>query len=592
MVCSMITTRYRWRMPGGTPADPAFIASASALGIGAPMAAILADRGIADAAALEAFLGPPEAGLSDPRLLPDAELVVARIRRAIADREGVLVFGDFDADGLTGLAVMVRALRSLGIDAAPYVPSRLAEGHGLSLASIERARSDGRTLMITVDCGSSSPDEVNAARAVGIDVIVTDHHHVPERVPSSVAFVNPHRADSVYPDPRLAGSGVAFTVARLLADEFGGPLDPLSLADLATIGTVGDVAPILGENRAIARIGLGLIRETPRPALAALLARAGIRPASSDLETVAFQIAPRLNAAGRVGEAEEAAALLLTDDPEAAASIAELLEGANDLRRDLLRSTLAEARTALEADPDLAGRPAILVNGPWTPGIVGLVAARLAEEHGRAAVVGARIDGIVRASCRSAGRLDLAATLDACGGDLFIRHGGHAGAAGFDLSADRWEDFTERFSAIAARSVPPDPRPELAVDLAIPAPALDFGLVRDLRVLEPTGPGNPPPVVAVLDMTVTRVRAANGGHAQITLRRGRDVVDAIAFGREDLAIALHEGDRLDVAARLSVRTYGGYESMQLEVRDVAPSGTAAVAAAGPAPVAAVAEVPA
>lgn len=585
----MTTTRYRWRLSAGTTPDPSFVAEAHARGVSAPVAQILSDRGIRDAAALDAFLAPPEEALSDPRLLPDAEKVVGRIRRAIAAREGILVFGDFDADGLTGLAVLVRALRSLGLDAAPYVPSRLAEGHGLSLASIERARADGRTLIITVDCGSSSPDEVEAARAVGIDVIVTDHHHVPERVPSAVAFVNPHRADSAYPDARLAGAGVAFTVARLLAAELGDGFDPLSLADLATIGTVGDVAPILGENRAIARLGLALIREAPRPAIAALLARAGVRPAAADLETVAFQIAPRLNAAGRVGEAEVAAALLLTDDPGAAAAIADLLEGANDLRRDLLRSTLAEARAALDADAAIAARPAILVNGPWAPGIVGLVAARLAEEHGRAAVVGARVDGIVRASCRSAGHLDLASALVACGPDLFIRHGGHAGAAGFDLAAERWDLFSERFSAIAAGSASPDPRPELAVDLAIPTDSLDFGLIRSLRFLEPTGPGNPPPVVAVLDMTVTRVRAANGGHAQITLRRGRDVVDAIAFGRDDLASSLHEGDRLDVAARLTIRTYGGYESMQLEVRDVAPAGTvAALASAGARP--AIAEV--
>lgn len=569
----MITSRYRWRVSPAGGAGAAFLETARARGIGEQAATILAARGVGDAAALDVFLGPAEDGLNDPRLLPDADRVVARVRRAIRDREGVLVFGDFDADGLTGLAVLVRAFRSLGLDAAPYVPSRLAEGHGLSVASIERARAEGRSLIVTVDCGSSSPDEVDVARASGIDVIVTDHHHVPERIPTAVAFVNPHRADSTYPDPRLAGSGVAFTVARLLHAEFGGDWDPLDLADLAMIGTVGDVAPILGENRAIARIGLRSLREAPRPALAAILARAGVRPEATDLETAAFQIAPRLNAAGRVGEAEEAAALLLTDDPAEAETIAGLLEAANDLRRDMLRTTLADARVSLAADPALADAPAILLQGPWAPGIVGLVAARLAEEHGRAAVIGARLDGIVRASCRAAGRLDLAAALDACGGDLFLRHGGHAGAAGFDLPAEEWGTFVDRFTAIAAAAAPVDPRPELAVDLAISTDALDYALVSDLRVLEPTGPGNPPPVVAVLDMTVTRVRAANGGHAQLTLRRRRDVVDAIAFGRDDLATQLREGDRVDVAARVGIRTFGGYDSLQLEVRDVAPAGT-------------------
>ncbi len=569
----MITSRYRWRLPAGDPPNAAFIDAARSRGIGGSAATVLAGRGVRDAAGLDAFLGPATDGLNDPHLLPDADRVVARVRRAVHEAEGVLVFGDFDADGLTGLAVLVRALRSLGLDAAPYVPSRLAEGHGLSVTAIERARSERRTLLITVDCGSSSPDEVEVARAAGIDVIVTDHHHVPDRVPGAVAFVNPHRIDSAYPDARLAGSGVAFTVARLLSEELGGSADPLDLADLATIGTVADVAPILGENRAIARLGLAAIRERPRPALAAILSRAGVRPESADLDTVAFQIAPRLNAAGRVGEAEQAAALLLADDPDEAAAIADLLEAANELRREVLRTTLADARAALAADPALAAAPAIALHGPWLPGIVGLVAARLAEENGRAAVVGARMDGVVRASCRSAGRLDLASSLVACGPGLFLRHGGHAGAAGFDLVADRWDEFVERFTAIAAASAPRDPRPELAVDLAIPTDALDYALVRELQVLEPTVPGNPSPVVAVLDMTVTRVRAANGGHTQLTLRRQRDVVDAIAFGRDDLATQLHVGDRVDVAARVGVRTYGGYDSLQLEVRDVAPAGT-------------------
>ncbi len=573
MVDRMITSRYRWRMAPGGGLAATFLASARERGIGGPAAAILASRGVDGPAALDAFLGPAEDGLHDPRLLPDAERVVARVRSAIDEREGVLVFGDFDADGLTGLAVLVRALRSLGLDAAPYVPSRVAEGHGLSVAAIERARADGRTLIVTVDCGSSSPDEIELARSAGIDVIVTDHHHVPDRIPLPVAFVNPHRIDGTYPDRRLAGAGVAFTVARLLHGELGGAWEPLDLADLATVGTVGDVAPVLGENRAIARLGLRLLRESPRPALAAILTRAGVRPELADLETVAFQIAPRLNAAGRVGEAEEAAALLLTDDPGEAEAIAGLLEAANDLRRDVLRTTLVEARETLAADPDAAAAPAVCIQGPWIPGIVGLVAARLAEERARPAVVGARLDGVVRASCRSGGRLDLAGALDACGPDMFLRHGGHAGAAGFDLDADRWPTFVERFSAIAAAAAPADPRPELVVDLAIPTDALDYALVQDLRVLEPTGPGNPPPVVAVLDMTVTRVRAANGGHAQLTLRRRRDVVDAIAFGRDDLAETLHEGDRIDVAARVGVRTYGGYDSLQLEVRDVAPVGT-------------------
>ena len=244
---------------------------------------------------------------------------------AARDRgERVMVFGDFDADGLDGLAILVIALRRYGVDVEPYVPSRLEEGHGLSVAAIETAVARGVSVIVTVDCGTSSGPEIALAGGRGIDVIVTDHHRVPADLPPAHAVVNPHRADSVYPDPRLAGSGVAFKVAQLLLGEV-----PVDLADLATLGTVADVAPIVGENRAIARLGLERLRHDPRPGIAALLERARVAPASVDLDTIAFALAPRLNAAGRVGEALEAARLLLAETPEEAAIHADSLETAN-----------------------------------------------------------------------------------------------------------------------------------------------------------------------------------------------------------------------------------------------------------------------
>ena len=514
-----------------------------------------------------------------------------------------MVFGDFDADGLTGLAQLVLAFRRLGLDVVPYVPSRLDEGHGLSMAAVAAATEAGATLIVTVDTGSTSVAEVAAAAERGIDVLITDHHHLPDVLPAAVALVNPHRSDSVYPDPGLSGSGVAFTVARLLLGELlAAEADALDLADLATIGTVSDVVPILGENRAIARLGLERMRTAPRPGIAALLARAGVAPAAVDLETVGFVLAPRLNAAGRVGEALDAARLLLAETPDEAAALAGILETANLTRRDLMRTAIIEARTAFGLpDPAQApgqqalldpaaplapgivvgggpDSPALIVHGPWPVGIVGLVAGRLADETGRPAVIGTRIGEVVRASCRGDGRLDLAAALDACG-DLFIRHGGHAAAAGFELPLDRWDAFVARFLALAEVARPEDARRPLAVDLALPAAYVDYGLYRDLARLAPCGTGNPEPLVAVLGLTVQRVRAANGGHTQLVLRRELDVLDGIAFGRADLAFGLAEGDRVDVVARLASRTFGGLETLQLEVRDVAPSGSHPRAAA-------------
>jgi single-stranded-DNA-specific exonuclease len=335
------------------------------------------------------------------------------------------------------------------------------------------------------------------------------------------------------------------------------------------MGTGADVAPVRGENRAIARIGLERLRARPRAGIAALLERAGVAAATADLETVAYVLAPRINAAGRVGEPADAAQLLQTDDPDEARTLAERVDDANVARRALTRDVVADAEAAIGEIP--ADAAAILVRGEWPVGIVGLVASRLTERTGRPAVVGATVGDAIRGSCRSVPGFDLADALAACG-DLFTRYGGHAGAAGFELPADRWPAFVERFRALAATAVPADPRPELRLDLALPALEVDYRLLRELQALAPTGPGNPDPLVAVFGLTVTRVRAASGGHTQLTLKRRIDVLDAIAFDRADLVETIHEGDRLDVVARVMSRTFGGYESLQLEIRDVAPEG--------------------
>ncbi len=565
----VLEPRFRWSFPEPGPVTPDLLQAVLGRGIAERMAGLLARRGVTDAADLDAWFAEPLAGLHDPNLLPDAAILLARLRAARDRAERVMVFGDFDADGLDGLAILVLALRRFGLTVQPYVPSRLDEGHGLSLAAVEAAVAGDISVIVTVDTGSSSVVEVALAAERGVDVLITDHHRVPVVAPQAVALVNPHRPDSRYPDRRLAGSGVAFKVAQLvLADEPGGPAFALSLADLATIGTVADVAPIVGENRAIARLGLERLRREPRPGIGALLERARVAPEAVDLDTIAFAIAPRLNAAGRVGEALEAARLLLAPDATEAAVHADALETANKARRELMGTAIEEARRLVEADPD---RPAAIVRGPWPVGIVGLVASRLAEDRARPAVVGAELGDTIRASCRSDGSVDLGAALEACA-DLFTRHGGHAGAAGFELPVERWPAFIERFEAIAAGAVPPDPRSVLRIDLAIPALGVDYALFREFSALAPYGPGNPEPLVAVLGLTVTRVRVAGDDHTSLTLRRDRDVLDGIAFGRADLAAMIGVGDRVDVVGKVTSRRFGGFESLQLEIRDVAVCG--------------------
>ena len=580
----MVEARLRWIFPEPVLIDPEILGAADRLGISPRVAELLFRRGVTAAAELDGFFAEPHSALHDARLLPDADIVLERVSRARRDGERALLFGDFDADGLTGLAILTIALHRLGIPVEPYVPDRLEEGHGLSLSAIARARELGATLIVTIDCGTTSHAEIAAAAALGIDVIVTDHHRVPPQLPPAVAIVNPHRPDAHYPDRRLSGSAVAFKVAQLLlADEPDGPQAALELADLATIGGVADLAPVIGENRAIARIGLELMRTTPRPGIAALLRRASIQPERVDLETIAFRLAPRLNAAGRMGEALDAAKLLLATDAVEADGLADTLETANQTRRDVTRVAVDEARQAaglvgVEQQPELVDA-AIVVKGDWPVGIIGLIASRLAEDLARPAVVGANLGDVVRGSCRSDGLLDLGAALEACG-DLFTRYGGHAGAAGFELPATNWAEFRTRFLAMAAATVTSeDSRPLARIDLAIPAIAVDYPLLRDLANIGPCGPGNPEPLIAILGMTVTRVRLASGGHTQLTLKKTRDVIDAIAFDRPDLAETVAEGDRIDVVGRLASRAFGGFESLQVEVRDVAISGAHPEAAA-------------
>ena len=562
-----LNPHYHWVVPVAHPISEATIDDAKRRGLSARALRVLSRRGPVDPAELASRFDEPEAGLHDPGLLPDAEAVRTHVEAARRAGQSVLVLGDFDADGLTGLAILTEALRRLGLTVEPYVPDRTGEGHGLSMAAVERARAVGHGLIITADTGSASVAEVAAAREAGIDVIVTDHHVLGDELPDTVALVNAQRADSVYPDRRLSGAGVAFKVAQLLLD--GSDEErrvALELADLAAVGSIADVVPIAGENRAIVRLGLARLEREPRPGLAALMRRARVDRDAISTEDISFGLAPRINAMGRVGDPSVAAQLLLAADTDTAETLAGQLESANQRRRELTTSAMAEAREALAAAP---ASPFIVIAGDWPVGVIGLVAGRLAEEAGRPALVLSTSVEPWRGSARSAGGVDLAAAFAACG-DLFERYGGHPAAAGCHLQPGDLDQLRSRLEAFVEVRPPADERPSLSIDLIQSADAADYVLLRELAPLE--GAGDAPPLVGIAGLAVTQVRAANGGHTQLTLRRGVETVDGIAFGRADLAEQLTEGSEIDVVARLASNSFGGWERLQLEVRDVAPAG--------------------
>ena len=563
-----LTPHFHWVVPEAQPVSEATIADAKRRGLSARALRVLSRRGPVDPTELASRFDAAEAGLHDPRLLPDAEVVAARVAAARADGESVLVLGDFDADGLTGLSILTHALRRLGLHADPYVPDRTEEGHGLSMAAVEHARAAGHGLIITADTGSSSVREVAAAGAAGIDVIITDHHVLGAERPAALALVNAQRPDSIYPDRRLSGAGIAFKVAQLLLDSTpGGAETALALTDLAAIGSVADVVPIVGENRSIVRLGLARLASAPRPGLAALMASARIEREGVSTDDISFGLAPRINAMGRVGDPRVAAELLLADDAATAERLAAELEAANRRRRTLTAEAMLEAHEALAASPDAAF---IVLSGDWPVGVIGLLAGRIAEEEGRPTLVLSTAAEPWRGSARSAGGVDLAAAFADCA-DLFERFGGHPAAAGCHVDPGHVAALRERLEAWVRARPPVDTRPSLRLDLIQSADAADYVLLRELAPLE--GAGDAPPLIGIAGLAVNRVRAANGGHTQLTLRRGREVVDGIAFGRPDLAEQLTEGSEIDVVARLASRSFAGLETLQLEVVDVAPVGS-------------------
>ena len=529
----MTDARHRWVFPDPMRLDPVLREAARAHGLGTFAATVLARRGVGDPAPLAAFLARPVAGLNDPRLLPDADRLLARIAAARECGERVMVFGDFDADGLTGLA-QPRARAPAPGHRRPAVRAVPARGGPWPLARGGRRppRTGASALIITVDTGSTSVAEVAAAHARDIDVLITDHHHVPEVLPRRVALVNPHRADAHYPDRRPVGQrrrvhaspGCCSGSSARRGGRAGArrPRDDRDRLDVSPSWARTARSRGSGWSGCGRRRGRGSRRCSRAPAHAR----------RADLETVGFVLAPRLNAAGRVGEAMDAARLLLAETPEQAAELAATLEAANTPgatscggdRRGAGRVRhpgpgQAPGQQALFDGPSVAApgiarrrpdAPAMLLHGPWPVGIVGLVAGRLADETGRPTIVGAELGDVIRASCRWDGRVHLAETLTACARPVRpVRR--PCAAAGFELPADRWDAFTERFLAAAAANAPVDARPPLPVDLALPAAYVDYSLYRDLARLAPCGTGNPEPLVAVLGLTVQRVATRERG---------------------------------------------------------------------------------
>jgi single-stranded-DNA-specific exonuclease len=405
-------------------------------------AQLLYNRGVTAPEAMLAFLDARYDQTPDPHLLIDMDRALMRIQRALAEGEHITVYGDYDADGVTSAALLTRALRLLkqpGAALDSYIPHRLYEGVGLNLAAIDALHAQGTTLIITTDCASSDVAQVAHANGLGIDVIITDHHHPPEQLPPSYAVINPWRADCTYPERYLCGAGIAFKLAQALYRAYGHTIEEeQDLLDLVAIGTIADLAPLLGENHTLVRLGLEKMSQTRKPGLRALMQRASVPVGRVRERDIAYSLAPRINAAGRMKDASMALDLLITDDPETAARCVEELESLNLLRQRQTEELMNMVRSEARQRPDDA---VILVSGEnWPEGIIGLAAGRLVDEFARPVLVLSRSEEFSRGSARSPKGFDLIAALQARD-DLFVRFGGHSQAAGFTIANERIEDL-------------------------------------------------------------------------------------------------------------------------------------------------------
>ncbi len=551
------------------------------------VAQVLYNRGLTDPADAYRFLHADD--LSSGSLLtlkgkrPSIDRALARIRQAIRANEQIIVYGDFDADGVTSTALLVEALKALGARVAPYIPHRVDEGYGVNNEALLKLARSGVKLVITVDCGIRSVDEVEEGKALGLDIIVTDHHSLGPELPKAYAVINPKCDDAQYTEDMLAGVGVAYRLAEALftiagagqpKTSNGRPLTPDDFLDLVAIGTVADLAPLNRlENRILVKRGLKVMNETKRAGLRALAEVAQLKLGSIDAGSIGFGIGPRINAAGRLDNAMLAYELLATTDPNKAGQLAVRLQTLNLQRQELTRAAQDMIREKIE-DPE--GMPLIFAGDRgFQPGIVGLVAGRLTEEFYRPAVVMEEGDTESRASCRSIPQFDITHALDQCAA-LLVRHGGHAQAAGFTILNENIPEFRDKLMALARNALRgQDLLPTLEIDMEVEAADISLDLALELRQLEPTGHMNPTPTLVTRNLRVQDWRTVGQKDQHLKLRLGRPglgQLDAIGFNLADNWNAKN-GDYVDVAYQLEINEWNGNTTAQLRLLDVKRTGS-------------------
>ena len=561
----MITSKYDWQIATNF-SDESFIKKAKKLGLEASVANLVYQRGIQTEEALRDFLEPSLDQLHDPYELHDMDKAVTRIRQAIENYEQILIYGDYDADGMTSASIVKEALEQLGAECQVYLPNRFTDGYGPN-ASVYKyfIENQGISLIVTVDNGVAGHEAIELAQSMGVDVIVTDHHSMPEVLPDAYAIIHPEHPEADYPFQHLAGCGVAFKLATALLEEV-----QVELLDLVAIGTIADMVSLTGENRILVKYGLSVLKNTQRIGLQELFKIAGIQENEVDEETVGFQIAPRLNALGRLDDPNPAIELLTGFDEEEARDIALMINQKNEERKEIVQKIYDEAKTMVDPNKPVQ----VLAGKGWNPGVLGIVAGRLLEELHQPVIVLNIENDLAKGSARSIEAVDIFEALDPHR-DLFVAFGGHAGAAGMTLEASKLEALSQVLVAyIEDNQVDLSTKNELFLDEELSLPDLTLEPLKNFEKLAPFGMDNKKPVFYLKDFKVENAHTMGAGntHLKLKISQADAVFEVVAFGLGNLATEFSQTKNLELAVTLSVNKWNGQTSLQLMLVDARVNG--------------------
>ena len=533
------------------------------------LARILVNKNISTQKEMDLFMNPTRNDFHDPFLMPDMEIAIDRILKAIENKEKIMIYGDYDADGITSITVLKSFLKERGLEVASYIPNRLNEGYGLNKEAIKKIYDQGYKLMITVDCGITGIDEINYANSLGIETIVTDHHEPSEELPKAIAVIDAKRKDNIYPFNQLAGVGVVFKFIQAISIKLGlEEKDYLKYLDIVCIGTISDIVPLVDENRVIAKLGLRLVAQTKNIGLRALIEIIGFK--KIDSSTVSFGIAPRINACGRMGNEQLALDLFLCDDYNKAKELALKLNEYNAERQNIEKRIFDEAVSNIEAEEK--DKTCIIVGSTgWHHGIIGIVASKVTDMYFKPSILVCFEDEEGKGSGRSVPGFDLHEALMKCGNHL-EKFGGHAMAVGVTLKKSEFEDFKEELESYAKECNVEKIVPIINIDSELQLKNLSIENVKSLEVLEPYGEANKMPMFLFKNLKINSIRAlSEGKHLKLSLKDDNFMVDAIGFNMGELSEKYLLDDKIDIVGNLDINTFNGKESIQIIIKDIRKS---------------------